>query len=137
MYNVVPKHIFLSMAHYIYSLHTWESITTILWLLDFHVGFIVENQHFQFLFPTPPPPSPHIQGLLDLEGSLASVLVHLVKRDQAATNMLDTFTDAQDAMNSVKERLHEMMRSEDDFNEESYSEVRMLIDVRVPFFLLL
>ena len=58
------------------------------------------------------------------------MLVHLVKRDQAATNMLDTFTDAQDAMNSVKERLHEMMRSEDDFNEESYSEVRMLIDVQ-------
>ena len=64
-----------------------------------------------------------IQGLLDLEGSLASVLVHLVKRDQAATNMLDSFTDAQVAMNSVKERLHEMMRSEEDFNEDSYSEV--------------
>ena len=64
-----------------------------------------------------------IQGLLDLEGSLASVLVHLVKRDQAATNMLDSFTDAQVAMNSVKERLHEMMMSEEDFNEDSYSEV--------------
>ena len=64
-----------------------------------------------------------MQGLLDLEGNLASVLVHLVKRDQAATNMLDSFTDAQDAMNSVKERLHKMMMSEEDFNEDSYSEV--------------
>ena len=67
-----------------------------------------------------------MQGLLDLEGSLASVLVHLVKRDQAATNMLDSFTDAQDAMHNVKERLHAMMRSEEDFNEDSYSEVRTL-----------
>lgn len=40
-----------------------------------------------------------MQGLLDLEGNPASVLVHLVKRDQAATNMLDTSTGAQDAMN--------------------------------------
>lgn len=33
------------------------------------------------------------KGLLDLEGSLASILVHLVKRDQNATDMLDTSTD--------------------------------------------
>ena len=76
-----------------------------------------------------------MQGLLDLEGSLASVLVHLVKRDQAATNMLDKFTDAQDAMNSVKERLHEMMRSEEDFNEDSYSEVHRT-DILCCFFFL-
>ena len=60
-----------------------------------------------------------------MEGSLASVLVHLVKRDHEATNMLDTSTRAQDAMSIVKERLHEMMRSEEDFDESSYSEVRM------------
>jgi hypothetical protein len=66
-----------------------------------------------------------MQGLLDLEGNLASVLVHLVKRDQAATNMLDSFTDAHIAMNSVKERLHEMMRSEEDFSQDSYSEVNV------------
>ena len=40
----------------------------------------------------------HSQGLLDLEGNLASTLVHLVKRDQNATNMLDTSTSAQEAM---------------------------------------
>ena len=34
------------------------------------------------------------KGLLDLEGGIASILVHLVKRDQNATNMLDTSTDA-------------------------------------------
>ena len=79
---------------------------------------------------------------MDLEGNPASVLVHLVKRDQAATNMLDTSTDAQEAMNryiiivnhysvsfkwyihcSVKERLHDLMRSPDNFTEKSYEEV--------------
>ena len=39
-----------------------------------------------------------LKGLLDLEGNLASTLVHLVKRDQNATNMLDTSTSAQEAM---------------------------------------
>ena len=38
--------------------------------------------------------------------------------------MLDKFTDAQDAMNTVKDKLHAMMRSEEDFNEDSYTEVR-------------
>ena len=61
--------------------------------------------------------------MLDLEGNLASVLVHLVKRDQAATNMLDTSTDAQDAMNSVKEHLHGLMRSNHDFTDNGYEEV--------------
>ena len=37
--------------------------------------------------------------------------------------MLDSFTDAQDAMSNVKERLHGMMRSGEDFNENSYQEV--------------
>ena len=63
--------------------------------------------------------------MLDLEGSLASVLVHLVKRDQPATNMLDTSTDAQVAMNSVKERLQSMMHSSEDFADESVSKVSL------------
>ena len=37
--------------------------------------------------------------------------------------MLDSFTDAQDAMSKVKERLHGMMRSNEDFNENGYQEV--------------
>ncbi len=63
--------------------------------------------------------------MLDLEGNLASVLVHLVKRDQAATNMLDTSTDtrAQEAMIAVKKRLHSLMRSTSDFTPASYTEV--------------
>ncbi len=63
--------------------------------------------------------------MLDLEGNLASVLVHLVKRDQAATNMLDTSTDtrAQEAMITVKKRLHSLMRSTSDFTSTSYTEV--------------
>ena len=36
------------------------------------------------------------QGLLDLEGSLASVRTHLVKRDQHATDLLDTSNGADD-----------------------------------------
>ena len=35
-----------------------------------------------------------MQGLLDLEGSLASVRTHLVKRDQHATDLLDTSNGA-------------------------------------------
>lgn len=61
--------------------------------------------------------------MLDLEGNLASILVHLVKRNEAVTDMLDTSTDAQDAMNSVKERLHRYMRSNNDFTERNYKEV--------------
>ena len=107
---------------------------------------VILNKSFS---PLPPPPLSHThthththtnsymftrtctcpQGLLDLEGSLASVLVHLVKRDQAATNMLDTFTDAQDAMNNIKEKLHEMMRSKENFNEDSYAEVSNFRDI--------
>lgn len=34
------------------------------------------------------------KGLLDLEGNMASILVHLVKIDQDATYMLDTSSDA-------------------------------------------
>ena len=64
-----------------------------------------------------------VQGLLDLEGNIASILVHIVRQDQAATNMLDTFTGAQDAMNNVKERLHTLMRSTSDFTPHSYTEV--------------
>ena len=37
-----------------------------------------------------------VQGLLDLEGSLASVRTHLVKRDQHATDLLDTSNGADD-----------------------------------------
>lgn len=55
--------------------------------------------------PSPLPERPGLpllflcpQGLLDLEGNVASVLVHLVKRDQNATNMLDTSTTAHDNM---------------------------------------
>ena len=39
-----------------------------------------------------------IQGLLDLEGSLASVRTHLVKRDQHATDLLDTSNGAEEEM---------------------------------------
>ena len=35
-----------------------------------------------------------MKGLLDLEGSLASVRTHLVKRDQHATDLLDTSNGA-------------------------------------------
>ena len=38
------------------------------------------------------------KGLLDLEGNLASILVQLVKRDQNATNMLDTSSDATEGL---------------------------------------
>ena len=38
------------------------------------------------------------KGLLDLEGNLASILVQLVKRDQNATNMLDTSNDATEGL---------------------------------------
>ena len=34
------------------------------------------------------------KGMLDLEGELASILVHLVKRDENATAMLDTSNDS-------------------------------------------
>ena len=38
------------------------------------------------------------KGMLDLEGELASILVHLVKRDENATAMLDTSTDSNCAL---------------------------------------
>lgn len=38
------------------------------------------------------------KGMLDLEGELASILVHLVKRDENATAMLDTSTDSNRAL---------------------------------------
>lgn len=104
-----------------------------------------------------------MQGLLDLEGSLASVRTHLVKRDQHATDLLDTSNGADDiirrcpllyneatcnnvalpvlliaqsthndyscvhilfvSMYSVKENLHQMLRSSEDFTEGSYKMV--------------
>jgi inositol hexakisphosphate/diphosphoinositol-pentakisphosphate kinase len=63
------------------------------------------------------------KGLLDLEGSLASVRTHLVKRDQHATDLLDTSNGADDIIRSVKEDLHLMMRSAEDFTEDSYKTV--------------
>ena len=49
--------------------------------------------------------------------------MHLVRRDEAANDLLDTSTDAQDTMNIVKERLHFLMHSSEDFTGESISKV--------------
>ena len=110
-----------------------------------------------------------MQGLLDLEGSLASVRTHLVKRDQHATDLLDTSNGADDiirrcpllynkatcnnvalpvlliaqsthsdyscvhilfvSMYSVKENLHQMLRSSEDFTEGSYKMVSFFFKV--------
>lgn len=56
-----------------------------------------------------------MQGLLELEGSLASVLVHLVKRDREASAMLDASSLDTDAVVSVvKERLHGLLGTSTD-----------------------
>lgn len=93
---------------------------------------------------------------MDLEGTLASVRTHLVKRDQNATDLLDTSNGADEIIRrfvsihidyvnkllelieclkgficmyvcmyhcSVKENLHQMMRSPKDFTDDSYKEV--------------
>ena len=54
---------------------------------------------------------------------MASTLVHLVKRDQHATNMLDTATNAGDALHTVKERLHGLLRADQVFDDESVEKV--------------
>ena len=81
------------------------------------------------------------KGLLDLEGNLASILVHLVKRDENATEMLDTSTDSVEALDKsvinsldpfsficllcrVKQRLHQHLQSTEDFNEDTIEQVR-------------
>lgn len=62
-----------------------------------------------------PPISMAMQGLLELEGSLASVLVHLVKRDREASAMLDASSLDTDAVVSVvKERLHGLLGTSTD-----------------------
>eukprot|EP00731_Ephydatia_muelleri_P035905 Em0177g4a len=56
------------------------------------------------------------KGLLELEGNVASILVHLVKRDQHATAMLDhSATDALVPTNSVP--LTAALRSVKNFHE--------------------
>ncbi|KAL5500195.1 hypothetical protein EMCRGX_G011713 [Ephydatia muelleri] len=55
------------------------------------------------------------KGLLELEGSLASVLVHLVKRDREASAMLDASSlDTDEVVSVVKERLHGLLRTPTD-----------------------
>lgn len=55
------------------------------------------------------------KGLLELEGSLASVLVHLVKRDHEASAMLDASSlDTDEVVSVVKERLHGLLRTPTD-----------------------
>ena len=41
------------------------------------------------------------KGLLDLEGNLASILVHLVKRDENATEMLDSATESTELLDRL------------------------------------
>ena len=66
------------------------------------------------------------QGLLELEGNVASVLVHLVKRDQHATAMLDhSATDAGSVKSTVKERLDRYLMTPGDITEDLVKEVCM------------
>ncbi|XP_065883522.1 inositol hexakisphosphate and diphosphoinositol-pentakisphosphate kinase 2-like isoform X2 [Dysidea avara] len=50
-----------------------------------------------------------VKGLLDLEGSLASILFHMVKRN--VDKLLDNAFMAEEAMTRVKKRLHDTMRT--------------------------
>ena len=64
------------------------------------------------------------QGLLELEGNVASILVHLVKRDQHATAMLDhSATDAGTVKDRVKARLDGLLMTSGDITEEIIKEV--------------
>ena len=68
--------------------------------------------------------TPSSQGLLELEGNVASILVHLVKRDQHATAMLDhSATDAGTVKDTVKERLDELLMTTGDITEDLVKEV--------------
>ncbi|KAL5500251.1 hypothetical protein EMCRGX_G011776 [Ephydatia muelleri] len=65
-----------------------------------------------------------ILGLLELEGNVASVLVHLVKRDQHATAMLDhSATDAGSVKSTVKERLDRYLMTPGDITEDLVKEL--------------
>eukprot|EP00731_Ephydatia_muelleri_P011804 Em0006g698a len=64
------------------------------------------------------------KGLLELEGNVASILVHLVKRDQHATAMLDhSATDAGTVKDRVKARLDGLLMTSGDITEEIIKEL--------------
>ncbi|XP_068711833.1 inositol hexakisphosphate and diphosphoinositol-pentakisphosphate kinase 2-like isoform X2 [Montipora foliosa] len=60
------------------------------------------------------------KGFLALEGELTPILVHLVRSDKNTTEMLDTSSDAAKTLGKVKHRLHEMLHSSKDFEEEDF-----------------
>ena len=65
-----------------------------------------------------------LQGLLELEGNLASVLVHLVKRDDVATAMLDvSCANVEEVLAEVKERLHTTLKSSEDVTDSTIAKV--------------
>ncbi|XP_074614886.1 inositol hexakisphosphate and diphosphoinositol-pentakisphosphate kinase 2-like isoform X2 [Acropora palmata] len=60
------------------------------------------------------------KGFLALEGELTPILVHLVRSDKNTTEMLDTSCDAAKTLGKVKHRLHEMLHSSKDFEEDDF-----------------
>ncbi|XP_065648785.1 inositol hexakisphosphate and diphosphoinositol-pentakisphosphate kinase 2 isoform X4 [Hydra vulgaris] len=58
------------------------------------------------------------KGLLDLEGELTPILVSLVKNDKYISGMLDTPSSISCNMQRVKSRIHDKLRSKEDFTEE-------------------
>jgi inositol hexakisphosphate/diphosphoinositol-pentakisphosphate kinase len=69
------------------------------------------------------------KGLLALEGNLASILVHLVKRDQNATMMLDTSNESSEQLHKVKQTLHHCLKADNDFDHFS---IQQLAPTRSP-----
>ncbi|KAL5500255.1 hypothetical protein EMCRGX_G011780 [Ephydatia muelleri] len=64
------------------------------------------------------------KGLLELEGNLASVLVHLVKRDAVATAMLDvSCANVEEVLAEVKERLHTTLKSSEDITDSTIAKL--------------
>ncbi|KAI6647990.1 Inositol hexakisphosphate and diphosphoinositol-pentakisphosphate kinase 1 isoform X12 [Oopsacas minuta] len=58
-----------------------------------------------------------VKGMLELEGSLPSTLVHLVKCDDDSTSLLDTSSNDNIIMANAKNRLHQVMKTNQIFND--------------------